>query len=188
MNQRTHVLLALALLIGLMPTTGAADVNVYFLRHAEVDMSDPDKPLVAAGQARAEALATHLAAVPVTHVFATNYHRTVDTATPLASSKSLDVVQVPKIGSEVNGKTVSNRSKGKIAIGPMLEALDALPDNSVAVVVANSGNLYPIMSRFGVTQLPCNSKKCFPSGEFNNIWAVVKSADGVSLRTEKYGD
>ena len=174
------------LVISMLPAIAIAGVEVYFLRHAEVDSSNPDKPLVAAGQARAEALAEHLAPVQVTHIFVTNYHRNVDTAIPLASSKNIEVVQVPKIGSTVNGKEVTNRSKG-VAVEPMLRALNDLSDGSVAVVVANSGNLFPIMSKFGVSQLPCKSKKCFPKKEFNNIWIVTKSADGTNLRTEKYG-
>ena len=174
------------LVVSMLPAFAIAGVEVYFLRHSEADNSNPDKPLVAAGQARAEALAEHLAPVQVTHIFVTNYYRNVDTAKPLASSKKLEVVQVPKIGSTIDGKEVTNRSRG-VATQPMLRALNDLSDGSVAVVVANSGNLFPIMSKFGVSQLPCNSKKCFPKKEFNNIWIVTKSADGTNLRTEKYG-
>jgi len=172
----------------LIPAISFAGVEIYFLRHAEVDMSDPDKPLVSKGKARAEVLAEYFESKEITHIYVTNYHRTFDTAKPLSSRKGLKVIQIPKIGSKINGKEVTNRSKGNVAIKPVLQALNNLPDGSIAVVVANSGNLFPIMSKYGATQLPCGSKKCFPKKEFNNNWIVNSSANGVTLRTDKYGE
>ena len=188
MKSPSTILCTIILCLAMFPAFASAAVEVYFLRHAEVNMSDSDKPLVEAGKNRAAALAEYFASVQITHIYVTNYQRNLDTSEPLAMAKSLEVVQMPRIGSTVDGKKVTNRSKGNVAIKPILEALEGLPDNSVAVVIANSGNLFPIMSKFGVTQLPCTSKKCFPTEEFNNIWVVNKSSEGTTLRTEKYGN
>jgi hypothetical protein len=183
---RTALICGLILFFLVMPVIASAAVDIYFLRHANVDFSDPDKPLIEKGRQRAKVLAQYLDAIKVTHIFVTNYYRTYDTARPLAEAKGIEVVQIPKIGSYINGMEVTNRSRGNTAIAPMLKALKSLPDGSIAVVIANSGNLFPIMSQYGVTQLPCNSKKCFPKKEFNNIWIVTSNNGAVTLQTQKY--
>jgi hypothetical protein len=74
----------------------------------------------------------------------------------------------------------------RVDIG-LLPAIGPLAGSSIAVVVANSGNLFPIMHRYGVTQLPCPSKKRFPAEEFDNVWVVASTGEGVSLHTDAYG-
>lgn len=103
-------------------------------------------------------------------------------------------------GATVNGEVITNRSKGKFAIGPMTKALRALPPGSAALVAANSGNLYALMAGLGVRVdtsckadsdncIPCKSKKCFPKKQFNNLWTVVRdSSGGVSMTHSTYGE
>jgi hypothetical protein len=108
---------------------------------------------------------------------------------------------VPEQGQFIGGKTVSNRSSGKIAIKPMIESLKQVEQGNTIIISANSGNLFAIMSGIGVPVkgdavcrdsdncLPCKSKKCFPKKEFNNIWTVTVSSDGkTSLQNSKYGE
>ena len=175
----------LALCVLVSAPAAHADTLYYFLRHAEVDMGNKDKPLLAAGKARAAALVDVLKGKAITHVFATNYHRTTGTVAPLAQALGRDVVQVPKIGTKIDGKKVTNRSKGKTAIKPMVKTLKALPDGSVAVVAANSGNLFEIITALGA-DLPCKTRKCFPKDRFDTIWQVTVSGGAATVQTSTY--
>jgi len=79
----------------LIPTLASAQNVVILTRHAEradgvATMSTPsgapaDPLLSAAGSARAQKLAAMLADANITAVFTTEFHRTIDTAAPLAA-------------------------------------------------------------------------------------------------------
>jgi hypothetical protein len=185
-NAILNTLLALSLMFASMMVQ--AHTEIYFLRHAEVDMSNPDKPLLESGKQRAIALAKHFQGKEITHLFVTFFERNKETGLPLAKSKNIELIQIPKPGSQHEGKEVTNRSKGKIATKPMLKSIKSLPDGSVAVVIANSGNLFPIMSKYGVTQIPCPSKKCFPKKEFDNIWKVTNTKGVITMSKTRYGN
>lgn len=183
-------------------TQNVDETKYYFLRHAEVDMKNPDKPLTDKGKKRAQALVQHFQNIKVTHVYATHTDRTYNTVVPLAKNRGLSVVQVPKQGETVANKTVTNLSKGKIAIKPMIKALKKVKAGSSVVVSANSGNIFAIMAGLGVPLvggeactsqsencLPCKNKKCFPGKEFNNIWIVaIGTNKKVTLQRSKYGN
>ena len=71
----------------------------------------------------------------------------------------------------------------------MVRALKEIPDGSGVLIVANSGNLFGIMSEMGVDtndSMPCKSKKCFDSEAFDNIWHVTVSGDSVTMTGSKY--
>ena len=74
--------LALALLLGASPAP--AQTTIYVARHADRGAAEPDPPLTAKGQRRAEALATLLADTKITHIYTTDFIRTQQTAAPLA--------------------------------------------------------------------------------------------------------
>ena len=182
------------------PGTNDSDVTTYYLlRHAEINKKAPGKPLNAKGKQRAQDLVSHMQDVRLTHIYATHSDRTRDTAIPLAMARGLDVVQYPAPGSTIKGEVVSNKTKGKFAIKPMIKALQKLPEGSTALVTANSGNLYAIMAGLGVSVqadcvkgadgcIPCKGKKCFPKKQFNNIWKLVRSADGgLTMTRSTYG-
>jgi hypothetical protein len=178
---------------------GSADqTSIYFLRHAEIDKSTKDKPLNAKGKARAQVLVGHFQGKRITHIYATHNDRTNDTLVPLAKERGMAVEQIPAPGSVINGEIVTNRTKGKVAIKPVVKALRNLPEGSSAVVAANSGNLYAIMAGLGVPIrescknstsgcLPCKSKKCFPKKQFNNIWTVTLTGDKAIMTHSTYG-
>lgn len=67
-------------------------VTVYAVRHAEKEDEGDDPGLTAAGLARAEALATLLAPVPLDGVFATDLLRTQLTVQPTADDHGLPVI------------------------------------------------------------------------------------------------
>ena len=183
-------------------TNNGDETKYYFVRHAEFDKKNKDKPLNDKGKKRAQALVQYFKDTKITQIYTTHTDRTYDTVAPLAKNQGLSIEQIPKQGTTIKGKTVTNRSKGKIAIKPMIKALKKAKAGSANVVSANSGNIFAIMAGIGVpivgnqictsqpkNCLPCKNKKCFPKKEFNNIWTVTVGTNGkVNLQRSKYGN
>ncbi|MEA3412652.1 MAG: histidine phosphatase family protein [Pseudomonadota bacterium] len=177
------------------------DTHVYILRHAEADGRSPKQLLNDAGRARAEMLGDRFRKVEVTHVFATSTSRSFESVTPLARRHGLSVRRIPAPGSSVDGRiVVLDRGDPRIAIGPMLDTLRALPPGSTAVVGTDSASLFAIMAGLGVdirhdcpnyaSCVPCGHGGCFPESEFDNLWLVIPDRDAgeaISSRI-RYGD
>lgn len=186
-DNKTNIIKLLLVLVALMlmPVFSWADTTVYFIRHVEVNMDDPDKPLTDEGKARVIALADHMKDIPFTHILSTHFDRNMETVAKLAEDKNIEITQVPKRSDEI-----TNRSKGKVAVKPMVQALKSLDDGSVVLVSANSGNLFKIMKKIGVETggdaVPCGGGKCFPKQEFDNIWKVVISGGDATVEVSKY--
>lgn len=68
---------------------------------------------------------------PSTHIYASHTNRTRDTVTPLAKARGKPVEQFPRVGSELDGKIVDNRTAGNAAIMPLIAAVRSLPDTHV---------------------------------------------------------
>jgi hypothetical protein len=183
----------------------AEETRIYLVRHAEFNKKDPEKMLTEAGRARAATLAKRLEGVQVAHVFSSHTLRARDTVAPSAEAHGLEVQQFPPLGSTVGGKVVDNRTSGKVAIKPLLKALQQVAKGSTVVVGGNSGNLYAIMAGLGVrvatkenpcgkddmSCLPCADKSCFPKKEFNNLWLVIPAATPsghATMSRSEYGD
>lgn len=64
---------------------------IYLVRHAEKQLSTDDPKLTAAGIERAAALAKRLHEVPLSAVYSTDYHRTRETAEPVAQDHKLPI-------------------------------------------------------------------------------------------------
>lgn len=151
---------------------------------------------------RAASLVNHFEEIKITHIYASHTDRTRDTVLPLANAQKLNVQQFPTPGSTIGEEIVTNRSKGKVVIKPLTEALKAVPEGSIVVVGGNSSNLYGVMTGLGVlvgtkdkpcteqeiSWLPCNDKSCFPTKEFHNIWKVTLSDQGATLSKSQYGE
>lgn len=60
----------------------------YFVRHFEKQQGD-NPSLTETGKARAKALAVFFSDKPLTQIYSTDYHRTLETATPVAVLKNL---------------------------------------------------------------------------------------------------
>jgi hypothetical protein len=193
---------AIVLSLILMSVTAWADSEYYFIRHAEFMKKDPAKPLNEKGQIRATSLVGYFKGENLTHIYATHTDRTRDTVIPLAKQRNLEIKQFPLPGSDVKGSKVTNLSKGKIAIKPMIAALRKVPDGSSVVVSANSGNIFAIMAGLGVhvnsndkscgltdeSCLPCKDKSCFPGKEFHNIWNVRITGKNITMTKSHYGE
>ncbi len=199
-------IIATALLLGafcasqVMPEV----TRIYLVRHAEIDRDDPDRMLTEAGRARAAALAKRFEDVQVDHVYSSHTLRTRDTVAPLAEFQGREVRQFPPLGSTAGGNVVENRTSGKVAIEPILKALQEVQEGDTVIVSGNSSNLYAIMAGLGVRVatddnpcgkedagcLPCVDKSCFPDDEFNNLWLVIPTATASGHSTmsrSKYG-
>lgn len=167
---------------------GQAATTIYFVRHGEVDASDPTLPLDARGRERAQRLVRTLERVKLTHVFASHTLRSRQAVEPAAKAHGLDVVPLPPLGSELRGQVISEVSASNLAIGPLADALAALPAGSVALVGVNSDNLFAILNRLGVPErseapcelgdqcVPCLANTCFPQ-EYDNLWLLALDAD-----------
>jgi hypothetical protein len=199
---KAFMLIVFTFLCVVIAVPAQADTQFYFLRHAEVDMKNPDRPLIPKGYERVSSLVEYMKDKHITHIYATHTDRTRDTVIPLAKEHGLEVLQFPKPGSTVGEKEITNRTKGKIAIKPMVNALMKVPDGSVVIVSANSGNLFAIMTGLGVhvgtkdmpcgdkdaSCLLCKDKSCFPKNEFHNIWLVTVSDKGTTMSKSQYGE
>jgi broad specificity phosphatase PhoE len=62
----------------------------YFVRHFEKQVGD-NPSLTEVGKDRAEALAAFFSDKSLTHIFSTNYNRTLETATPVSELKSVEI-------------------------------------------------------------------------------------------------
>jgi broad specificity phosphatase PhoE len=97
---RKIVLLAVAALVLATTSTFAQpapepSTTVFLVRHAEKESEGADPSLNEAGRKRAKALADMLADAGITAIFSSEFHRTQDTAAPLAERLGIKVTIVP---------------------------------------------------------------------------------------------
>jgi len=174
-NQKNYIAFFFILIFTLSSSIATADTEIYFIRHADVDIKSKKRLLTDAGKERAKKLVDAMSGKKLTHILVTDFPRTKNTAKPISKERNLDIEVIPY--------------KGKKAIGPMVNALKNIPDGSDVLVVANSSNLFPIMSKMGVKtndSMPCKTKKCFDRQVFDNIWHVTISGDNVTMVGSKY--
>jgi hypothetical protein len=135
--------------------------TIVLVRHAEKDPAGDarDPGLSAEGKARAERLAKLFGAAGVTHLHATEFHRTQDTLAPLAALAKKEVVVTP------GAKTAE-----------LLKALDALPGGAIAVVAGHSNTVPAIAAHFGVT-LAGTEKTAqgvmLPESSFDRVFVIT---------------
>jgi hypothetical protein len=184
------------------PTEGDGVTVIYFVRHAEVDPTQPTFPLNAAGRLKAGAFARTVTAVRFTHVFSSHTTRALQMVEPVALARNLPVVQLPRPGVQPDSTVVSNRTSSRAAIGPLVTALGALPRGSRALVGVNSDNVYAILSGLGVrvatpeqpcsageTCVPCLTNAC-ASPRYDQLWLLVLKHDATppTLIELRYGE
>ena len=143
-------------------TATARRATVIFLRHAEAlprTAGNQSPHLNDLGKARAKLQAKTLKAAGVTRVFATELHRTQETAAPLAKSLGLKVEQY-RAG---NSKAFAN-------------TLRDLKDGEVALVVGHS-NTVPVMVKVLGGELTGLDKKGYlPDTQHNHMIVQVLSS------------
>ncbi|MBL8112831.1 MAG: histidine phosphatase family protein [Acidobacteria bacterium] len=142
MRTRRALLLALALAptLGLQAEDKAGDKaarTVIVVRHAEKVDESKDPPLSAAGQARAEALATALANARIDAVVTTQLQRTKLTAAPLVKSRSLTPIVVDA--------TADAKAHAKAVAAAVL----ARPAGEAILVVGHSNTVPAIVAALG---------------------------------------
>lgn len=184
------------------PPQGDEVTVIYFVRHAEVDPTQPTFPLSAAGRLKADALARAVSAVRFTHVFSSHTTRALQMVEPVALVRNLPVLQLPRPGVQLDSTLVSDRTSSRAAIGPLVEALRALPPGSRALVGVNSDNVYAIMNSLGVPAgtpdqpcptggncVPCLTNAC-ASPRFDQLWLIVLKRGAIppTLIELRYGE
>ena len=151
------------LILAATATAAAAQTTIFLVRHAERSDSGgggmaSDPALSVDGRARAASLAAVLKDTKLTAVFATEFKRTQQTATPTAEAQNLTVSTVPA------DKTASLVEKLKAATGAVL-------------VVGHSNTVDEVITALGVTP-PVK----IGDTEFDNLFIVVTGAQPRLLR------
>lgn len=124
--------------------------HIYLVRHAEKDISDTknlNPELTPKGIARAKKLSTLLNSVGIEAVYATAYHRTLQTAKPTALQNNLKIITcTPK---SLNIKRLLSSNKNTLIVGhsnTIPTTVNSLINNKVFNTIEenNFGNLYHI--------------------------------------------
>jgi len=178
--------IALGLTACLQVASAQPLVQIYIVQHPETDSGAKDPtavPLTAIGMQRAALLVPTFATIKITHLIASHTLRTRQTLEPLARAQSLPIAQYPERGSLLNGVGVDDRLTRQAAVGPVSEALLALPAGSVAFVALNSDNIFAILHRLGVPVkegcaegqqcVPCLNNACWPGGTPDRLWHLA---------------
>ena len=205
MIQRNIATVAVLLLTQLAPHLFAQSVptRIFFVRHGETDRSTPERHLNEIGRQRAALLMDTLRDVPLTHIYSSHTTRTYEILLPLARSKGMEVVRVPRIGAHVEGVEITASAASSLAGEPLTEALHDLPEGSTVLVAGNSDNLYAIMAGLGVrvgnrgapcedghSCVPCANVSCFPPDTHDRMWLLIPGLgeDGGAILTQwSYG-
>ena len=196
------LLLLPALTRGQQSTAGDEVTVVYFVRHAEVDPTQPTFPLNAAGRQKADAFARVVSAVRFTHIFSSHTTRARQMVEPVALSRDLPVAQLPRPGVQPDNAVVSDHTSSRAAIAPLIRAIRELPTGSRALVGVNSDNVYAILNGLGVPagtpEQPCVSgHNCVPcltntcaSPRYDQYWLLILSRESTqpTLIELRYGD
>lgn len=137
------------------PAEGA--VTVVLVRHAEKAAGPgADPPLSPAGEARARALAAHLADAPPTAILVTEFARTRLTAQPTAEAAG------------VAPRTVAARGGLRAHVDSVVAAVRALPAGSRVLVVGHSNTVPALVAALGGGTVP---EIC--EAWFDNLFTLV---------------
>jgi len=139
--------------------------TVFLVRHAERADDDPRDPhLSETGRERAAALAGLLGHAGVTHLFASEYRRTIETLEPLAARTGVEIVVTPAREGERLSK-----------------ALRALPGGSVAVVAGHSNTVPELVRGLGGSL----TETTLDEAQYDRLFVVLLSSDpeAAAIRT-----
>ena len=136
------------LLLSAFLSTATAQSTIFIVRHAEKADATKDPDLSDAGRARAEALAKMLKDANITAIYATEFKRTQQTATPLAKALSITITTLP--------------AKDNAALIAKLCA-----SNGNALVVGHGDTIPDLIKALGISD-PIN----IGENDYNNLFAV----------------
>ena len=160
MKRAIVLFVTLLLTLPLLANGPESPTTVILVRHAEKDaaVSPTDPPLTAAGKARAEALVHALRDSGITTVYTTPFHRTRDTAGPIAAALGLQPVELAA------GKTFAAETA----------ALLREKHAGETVLVVGHSNTTPDLARaLGASDVPSIADPW----EFDNIFIVTFRGD-----------
>jgi broad specificity phosphatase PhoE len=172
-SRRMNCVGCLALLTTALLCGCASSTTIILVRHAEKAQSPPnDPPLTAAGQQRAQALATDLAEAGVEAVFTSEFELTRQTAAPLATARGI----TPRIIAIGTGTAQQNADD-------VSEAILASHRGQTVLIVGHSNTIPLIIQRLGVATVVA-----IPENDFDNLFVVTVPARGPArLVRVQYG-
>jgi broad specificity phosphatase PhoE len=157
-----------------------SQVTVIFSRHAEKAATpSKDPPLSAAGEQRAQLLASMLADSGVDEIFVTELKRTQQTAAPLAARVNLKPTVIPAAETEGLIKAIRARKSGVVVVvghsntvpgiigalgGPAVTIADADYDNLFVLTVGTSQSSLLRMHYGSAISAPGMMESAKPSG------------------------
>jgi broad specificity phosphatase PhoE len=161
---------AFVLTIWALPAQAQAG-TILLVRHAEKSAPSGDPGLTAAGEQRARDLARTVADADLAAIITTQYRRTQLTGAPAARAASLEPLVI-----QASGNMATDA-------GAVVQALDALPPGSTALVVGHSNTLGPIIAALGGPRIPdlCDA-------EHSTLFLVQRPVGGkVGMIKARYG-
>ena len=146
-----HKLALLLAALLLFATALSADTVVIAVRHAEkVGDGSKDPLLTAEGQKRAEALGRMLRDAGVSAIYSTPFHRTRDTAAPLAKQLGIAVTEDPAAPPAL-AQRILKENRGKVVL-----------------VVGHSNTVPALVAALGGAEVPA-----IADPEYDNLYIVV---------------
>ena len=141
--------------------------TVFVVRHAEkLEPSDPESLLSAEGEARAAALAAHLAEAGVSRIYATTKVRTQQTAGPLAKARAIEPVVLDPY-----------------ALDELVSRIRTEDGGRTVLVVGHSNSVPDIVRRLSGTGIDG-----IPEHIFDRLFKIVIAPDGTAtLEQLRYG-
>lgn len=136
---------------------------IFLIRHAEkAEDGTRDPDLKEAGKLRAEKLVQVLGNYNISHIYSTNYKRTMQTATPLAKQLGLEI--------KTYDPSIQNVYK------------TILEEKGNILVVGHSNTTYRMVNAI------VNESKFPPIGEneYSNLFVIVKVGDHYGAAVSKY--
>jgi broad specificity phosphatase PhoE len=149
-------LIALTTLATSAQTAPEPSTTVFLVRHAEKGTEGADPSLSDAGRKRANALAGMLADAGITAIFSSEFHRTQETAAPLAERLGIKVTVVP--GKDIDGLVARVRE---------------LKPGARALVVGHS-NTIPVLA----SRLTGAKAAEMPDSEFDRLYVATLRGTG----------
>jgi phosphohistidine phosphatase SixA len=155
---RAAIVIRAMLALLLSGQAAAAQEAIYIVRHAERADQSSDSPLSTEGVGRAYKLRDMLRSAGVTHVFTSEFRRTIDTAKPLADTLRLAARALPG----APGKDVQ----------ALAATLAALAPRDRALVVGHSNTVPELLQALNVTE-----RVTIADTEYDNLFIVVPRKD-----------
>ena len=140
------------------------DAQYYLVRHAEKTTDKIDPGLTEIGEQRALDLAERLKDIPLTHIYSSNFKRTLNTAKPVSEKKNLETtIYSPK------------------ALETL--AIELLSKEGIFLVVGHS-NTTPNLSNFmgGIAGEPI-----VEATEYNRLYVLKRKGNKITSKIEVYG-